>query len=283
MHRALSITLIVIAVLALAGGLFFLGTVYGRNLAYRAAGSFGYNTGAWGPGMMAGRSGYTMMGAGSGPGMMNGYSGSGMMGRRGGYGMMNGFPYGNANAAPLTVEQARAAAQKYLAALDNSDLTIAEVMVFDNNAYVAVKETSTGRGAFELLVDPGSQVAYPEHGPNMMWNTKYGSLNHTQMMGTGGGMMGRGGPWGSFNWGAAPSTGDTAMSVTSQQAVEYAQKYLDSALPGMLAADDPMQFYGYYTLDFSKDGKIAGMLSVNGNTGQVFLHTWHGAFIEEAE
>jgi hypothetical protein len=25
------------------------------------------------------------------------------------------------------------------------------------------------------------------------------------------------------------------------------------------------------------------MLSVNGYSGQVFLHTWHGTFIEEAE
>jgi hypothetical protein len=28
---------------------------------------------------------------------------------------------------------------------------------------------------------------------------------------------------------------------------------------------------------------MAGMLSVNGYSGQVFLHTWHGAFIEESE
>ena len=73
------------------------------------------------------------------------------------------------------------------------------------------------------------------------------------------------------------------MSVSSEQAVEYAQKYLDSALSGTVAADDPMEFYGYYTLDFTRDGKVAGMLSVNGYTGQVFLHTWHGNFIEEAE
>jgi hypothetical protein len=28
---------------------------------------------------------------------------------------------------------------------------------------------------------------------------------------------------------------------------------------------------------------IVGMLSVNGYTGQIFLHTWHGNFIEESE
>jgi len=73
------------------------------------------------------------------------------------------------------------------------------------------------------------------------------------------------------------------MIVTSEQAVEYAQKYLNSNYAGATAATDPMQFYGYYTLDFEKDGQIIGMLSVNGYSGQIFLHTWHGTFIEEAE
>ncbi len=292
MNKALATTLIVIAVLVLAGGLFFFGTLVGRTMVYRTAAGFGYN--AWGPGMMAGARGYGMMGGRGGYGMMGG-NGYGMMN---GKGMMNGYGYNapnTANAAPLTVAQAKAAAERYLAALNNSDLAIAEVMIFSNNAYVAVKETSTGRGAFELLVDSGSQVAYPEHGPNMMWNTKYGALNHSQMMaGSGGGMMGGygggmmggmmggRGPWGGFN-GSGPSAQAGEMTVTSAQAVAAAQKYLDAAVPGAVAATDPMQFYGYFTLDYSKDGKTAGMLSVNGYTGQVFLHTWHGNFVEEAQ
>ena len=60
------------------------------------------------------------------------------------------------------------------------------------------------------------------------------------------------------------------------------QKYLDANIPGA-TTEHPMQFYGYYTLDFEKDGKVASMLSVNGNSGQIFLHTWHGTFIEEIE
>lgn len=47
--------------------------------------------------------------------------------------------------------------------------------------------------------------------------------------------------------------------------------------------EHPAQFYGYYTLDFEKDGETIGILSVNGFNGQVFLHTWHGLFIEEVE
>ena len=151
-------------------------------------------------------------------------------------------------------------------------------MIFDNNAYVVVKESGTGLGAFELLVNSASQIAYPEYGPNMMSNLKYGGMNHGGMMGGNSGMMG------GWNYQATPSANVSAeMIVTSEQAVEYAQQYLDSNIAGATAATDPMQFYGYYTLDFEKDGKIVGMLSVNGYNGQIFLHTWHGTFIEEAE
>ena len=261
MSKTLTTILIVLAVLIVAGGLFFVGTMFGRTTAFAPQNGL---TQAWGN---------------------HPFGMGGMMGRFGGDksrgygpGMMGGYGYNYANVAPLTVDQAKAAAGKYVAALNNSDLAVGEVMIFDNNAYVVVKETSTGRGAFELLVDPVSQVAYPEHGPNMMWNLKYGGLNHQNMMGGyGHGMMGN------YGWnGLAPSGSIPEMTVTSEQAIQDAQKYLDADVAGAKAADDPIQFYGYYTLDFTKDGKVAGMLSVNGYTGQVFLHTWHGAFIEEA-
>ncbi len=280
MSKTLSTILIVLAVLVVAGGLFFFGTMFGRTAAFGTpwnnGPAYGSNhmMGGYGPGMMGGYGWNRGNGYGPGPGMMGGYGwnngyGPGMMGRYG----------NNTNTAPLSVDQAKAAATKYLATLNNSDLAIAEVMVFSNNAYVAVKETSTGRGAFELLVDPVSQVAYPEPGPNMMWNLKYGGLNHQNMMGGyGRGMMGN------YGWnGTPPSGSETQMTVTAEQAVQNAQKYLDSNISGATAASDPMQFYGYYTLDFTKGGKVVGMLSVNGYTGQIFLHTWHGTFIEEAE
>lgn len=282
MGKALSTTLIVIAVIALAAGLFFFGYMYARSNAFGISASIGptWNN-AYGPGMMNGR---------GGPGMMQGQGGygPGMMGSRGGYGpggMMGQFGYRQGNLAPLSVNQAKSAAEKYLANLNNSDLSISEIMVFDNNAYVVVKETGTGIGAFELLVDPASQVAYPEHGPNMMWNLKYAALNHQYMMGSGASwMLWHGSMMGGFGWNSTTPTDVSAeMSVTPTQAVELAQKYLDATTSGAVAAPDPIQFYGYYTLDFTREGKVAGMLSVNGYSGQVFLHTWHGAFIEETE
>lgn len=285
MNKTLTIVLIVIGVVVLAAGLFAFGFIYGRNVlgfAGPVAGnvrSYGYGPGMMddfrGPGMMGRRGGYGsgMMGQGGfGPGgMMGGYGPGGMMGG-------SGYANGAASTNPLTVDQAKAAAEQYLANLNNADLRIAEIMVFDNNAYVAVKETSSGMGAFELLVDPAAQVAYPEHGPNMMWNQKYGALNHEYMMGGYGGGMMRGYDWN----GAVPGQAAAEMTITSEQAVAAAQKYLDAELAGTTAATDPMQFHGYYTLDFTRDGKVAGMLSVNGYTGQVWLHTWHGSFIEES-
>jgi hypothetical protein len=285
MNKTLSTILIVITILALGGGVFFAGTMYARANAY-------------GPAMMSGWGGnnlYDMMGGG----MMNGRGGYGMM--SGGGNMMNGYGYNTTTLTPLTIDQAKAAAGKYIQSLDVQGLEVGKVMIFDNSAYVAVKESETGLGAFELLVDPASQTAYPEFGPNMMWNVKYGGLNHNGMMsgsgmmggmmgggmmngsGTMGGMMG-GGMMSGWNYQTAPSADVSAeLTVTPEQAVEYAQKYLDAYYAGAAAAKDAVQFYGYYTLDFSKDGKIAGMLSVNGYNGQVFVHTWHGAFIEEAE
>ncbi len=70
------------------------------------------------------------------------------------------------------------------------------------------------------------------------------------------------------------------LTVTPDQARQYAQTYLDQAQPGVKVGDDIVQFYGYYTLHTFKDGKEFGMLSVNGYSGQVWYHTWHGAFIK---
>ena len=269
--------------------------MFGRSNGFWAANTLGAapnNGTGYGPGMMWGRGDYgpgNMMGGrgGFGPGGMMGGRGSfgpgGMMGNQNGLGwggMMDRPGYNSgANVTPLTVDQAKAAAEKYLANLNNADLKIAEVMVFNNNAYVAVKESSTGIGAFELLVDPVTQIAHPEPGPNMMWNLKYGALNHQYMMGgRWGGMMGA-------NTGTAtiPTNVTADMAITTAQATEAAQKYLDANIAGTQAATDPMTFYGYYTLDYTKDGKVAGMLSINGTSGEVFLHHWHGTFVEESQ
>jgi hypothetical protein len=168
---------------------------------------------------------------------------------------------------PMPLGRAVELARQHVASLGNPDLDVKEVMEFELNFYFIVYEKSTGVGAFEMLMDRYSGGIRPEPGPNMMWNTKYGMMSG---MGRGGMMRG---------WRSA-SVSD--MSVTVERAGEIAARYLSANLPGA-TVEEPDIFYGYYTFHLLMDGKIYGMLSVNGYTGQVWYHNWHGAFIAVKE
>ncbi len=167
--------------------------------------------------------------------------------------------------ASITIDQAIDSTHQYLAANGNSDLVLTEVMEFSDNFYTEVKEQSTGVHAFELIIDPYTGAVYPEPGPNMMWNTRYGHM---------GGMM--------DGWRGSQAG---PMTVTPEQAQTIAQKWLEKNLTGTSAAEQADAFYGYYTIHVMKEGKVYGMLSVNGYSGDVWYHTWHGNFIgmEELE
>ena len=118
MNKTLSTTLTVIAVLALGAIIFFAGSMYSRMNTYGFSMMGGWNhSNTYGPGGMT-------LAPGASAGVENGRGPS----------MMQGYGTNNANLTPLTVDQAKAAAEKYLAKLNNSDLKIAEVMIFDNNA-----------------------------------------------------------------------------------------------------------------------------------------------------
>jgi hypothetical protein len=191
-----------------------------------------------------------------GPGGMMGYGG--MMG---GGGMMGpGGPY-RTGGPRITMDQAVGIVSTYLKGRNDPDIQAAEILEFSNNFYVGFKEKSTGNYAFEALIDPYTGDMYPEPGPNMMWNAKYGMMT---------GMM-----WG-YRASSAP------MTVTEDQAKKNAQDYLNSYLPGSTVGDAD-RFYGYYTVEVLKDNQIYSMLSVNGYTGQVWYHFWHGPFIAVKE
>jgi hypothetical protein len=224
-------------------------------------GGYGYGNGmmaGYGNGIMS--TGGMMGNNAPGSGMMSGY-GNGMMGTGG---MMGGPGYGNQcgayaadngnNSNPITIDEAKKSVEQYLNTTGNNDLALAEVIQFDNHFYAGIKEKSTGKYAFELIVNKYTGAVGPEMGPNMMWNTKYGQMN----------------------------IGETETTVTKEQAIKNAQEYLDSALPGTKVSDADT-FYGYYTMEVTKDGKIYGMLSVNSNTGAVWYHRWHGTFVKLLE
>ena len=194
--------------------------------------------------------------------------GGGMMGRLGsGYGfggMMSGYGYtapypytGN----PLTITNAVTIAQNYVSSIGNPDLVVKQVEEYSANFYVQVNEKASGNGAFELLINKYTGSIYPEMGPNMMWNTKYGMMR--------GGILG-----GIFG------TPTTTMTVTAAQATTDAQQYLNTYVSGATTGD-VTAFYGYYTIEVLNGGTTSGMLSVNGYSGQVWVHTWHGTFVQE--
>ncbi len=213
-------------------------------------------------GMMngSGPGGYGGMMAGYGPavrgypGMMDGNdiaSGSGMMP---GYGPMGSVASAGTGQPVTSLDQAQQAVQAYVDRYGNADLAIDEVMEFQLNFYAIVKEKGTGIDAFEVLVDKQTGATFPEYGPNMMWNTKYGMMR-----------------W--QNGATQP------MVVSADQATKLATDWLAQNQPGA-TTESPDTFYGYYTLHVLQGGKVTGMLSVNGYSGTVWYHTWHGAFIQ---
>ncbi len=185
-------------------------------------------------------------------GMMGG-RGGGMMGpSMMGAGMMGGWGANNPDAAQITIDEVTEAVEHYLGAY-GQDLVLVEVMEFAWNFYAEVEEETTGIHAMELLIDKYTGQVYPEMGPNMMWNTKYG-------------MMG------------SQNTTTAEMPITSEQAGALAQRFVEANLPGA-AVGEPHVFYGFYTLHTLRDEQIEGMLSVNGYRGGVWYHDWHGSFI----
>ena len=104
-----------------------------------------------------------------------------------------------------SMDDAFSISERYLASLNKPDLDIGEIMEFEQNFYVVYYEKSTEIGAFEMLIDKGTGRIFPEYGPNMMWNTKYGH----------GGMMG--------GWSQTPSG---QMSIEHDTATLMAQEFL---------------------------------------------------------
>lgn len=191
-------------------------------------------------------------------GMMNNMMNGGMMGGS----MMGSTMMSNTIQVqePLNIDNVEKAAQEFLTSLDNQNLAIKDLMEFENNFYFIVYEKDTGIGALEMLVWKDSKtmmpagVVMPEPGANMMWNTKYGMMQRID--------------------------GVAEMKITKDEAQSLAQTYLDKNFAGT-SAEDADQFYGYYTIHAEKDDKISGMLSVNGYTGQIIYHWWHGQFMQE--
>lgn len=294
MNNILKTALIVVVVLAIAGGLFFAGSLFGTFAFRRMGFDMGRNDNMPMPRNFPGNQvNPNDQGQGNPPNGQNDGRGPGQ--RQGGgrmnpgqdrspglQGGMGGPNWNQPILTPVTSEEATKAAQDYIASLNIDGLEVGEVLIVNPQAYVTVKETATGNGAFELIVDPLDKAAHPLMGPATMWNLKYGGVLQTGKMGR----QGRNGPKGPVVT-VTPSADATAtpaatpadvsaddMPLTEADAIKAAQIFLDTNNAGTTAATTVLKFYGYYSIDFSKDGTVIGKLSVNGYNGQVVGHAW---------
>jgi len=206
--------------------------------------------GTWATTRGAADSSYPMMG-GPGGGMMGG-QGAGMMGGQQGAGMMGGGYVLAGNGR--RVDSLAAARQRAQLFADELGLRAGEVMQFSNGFYAEL-DTTDGRGATEVLIDPAGGGVTVEYGPAMMWNTSFG-----------------------MHAGAAPA----APQITPAEATRLAGQWLREQRRG-LSVHEAEAFPGYFTLHTLRDGKIVGMMSVNAYTGAVWYHTWHGRYIAMSE
>lgn len=187
-----------------------------------------------------------------GPGMMNnpGYNYSY------GYGMMGNMMMGNMMALyypeskpitqDVTLKNMESFARQY-----GSNIEVEDFMAFSSNYYAVMKDTASGQDIAEILVDRYSGSTYPEPGPNMMWNTRYGA-----------GRM---------------QAGSSGYDLAG--AKKLAEDFLTGYLPGA-QIQESHEMPGYYTFDFGRN-ETEGMLSVNAYSGQIWVHTWHGFYLGE--
>ncbi len=133
------------------------------------------------------------------------------------------------------------------------DIKVEDFTAFSGNYYSVLKDASNNQDLAEVLVDRYTGTVFPEPGPNMMWNTRYGS--------------GRAGTRGAGN----------DLAGAKRQAEDFLKDYL----PGAKVIESNA-LPGYYTFDFGRQG-IEGMLSVNAYNGEIWVHTWHGFYLVGSE
>jgi len=70
-------------------------------------------------------------------------------------------------------------------------------------------------------------------------------------------------------------------SITLKDARNIAKDYIEiSASKSYTIPEGGHEFYGYYTFHILEKNETVGMLSVNGITGDVWYHDWHGTVSE---
>jgi len=192
---------------------------------------------------------------------------TGMVGGGAGY-VFDDYSY-NPRSDLMTEEELIQPVQRYLSQLGNPDLGVARLREFQWAYEVEIVERSTGRHAFGLMMGKGSLQLSPKAGPNVFWNTKYGSL--TAEVGGGYGMLGR----------LLSQDTSKEMLLSEEQARDIAQQAIQETSNDLTLDSDAATFYGFYEFYVLENGEPRGELDVNGYNGQVWYKEWGGPQIKD--
>ncbi|NOZ72120.1 MAG: hypothetical protein GXP38_09435, partial [Chloroflexi bacterium] len=113
---------------------------------------------------------------------------------RGPTGMVDGsasyfFSYNDSVGSPIPPDQLIATIQSYLRSQGDENLKVVRLREFVWVYQAEIVERSTGRNAFGLMISKYTGQISPKAGPNIFWNTRYGSK--IAEVGGGYGMVGR--------------------------------------------------------------------------------------------
>ncbi|MDF1499707.1 MAG: hypothetical protein P1P76_04470 [Anaerolineales bacterium] len=185
-------------------------------------------------------------------------------GSMGMFGASGGYLYGFDVSSPTPREEVVNAVRIFLDRWDNPDLQIGRTREFKFAYRVDVIERSTGRFAFGLMFGKATWQVSPEAGPNILWNTKYGTS--IAEVGGGYGMIGR-----------MLTTRDTdaPMPITEKSAREIAIRAVDEFGEDLALGEAVDMYYGFYEFYLTdSNAEPVGELDVNGYSGQVWFKDW---------
>jgi hypothetical protein len=170
---------------------------------------------------------------------------------------------------PIGLNQTRNLVDDYLKKFNVPNLVLKEIVVFNNNSYARIADESSGINVLELIVDIETGIVLSEYGSNFTWNVVYPSIPDSKTIG---------------NIEFSPSgpvvnPTETPLTISPQQAEDLAQQYLKQYRINARLSTNVETFYGYYVIEYLKWGKVVGMISINGYSGQAFAHSWHQTFI----
>jgi hypothetical protein len=215
-------------------------------------------------------------GMGGGSGIGGGQNSGNMGGGIGGMMLLSGTNAYRHDGAMVTMDDAIEIAGRFMDGVGNSSLSLDEVEEWEFNYYVVVKEAAPSQyKAFQLIIDKWTGFVMPEPGPSMMWNQKYGGMMNSTTDGMPGHMNRR-----------DRKKTEPTFTVVPEAATSAANQFLRERFRRALVVEGgPDLFFGYYNFDVNDaaTGAKYGMLSVNGSTGQVWYHTWHGSFVQGKE